>query len=121
MQGNRLEAQGRMPADFSGTGHGRDVAYFLIGPQGERRVVFLSEGVSRYDAIFPSLAAVAVIPKDELNRIEWVRGQGPTNVSGDGLLVVRNGNDPASAMVLLLNGTQVISFAPANYQNIVLQ
>lgn len=121
MQGNRLEAQGRMPADFSGTGHGRDVAYFLIGPQGERRVVFLSEGVSRYDAIFPSLAAVAVIPKDELNRIEWVRGQGPTNVSGDGLLVIRNGNDPASAMVLLLNGTQVISFAPANYQNIVLQ
>ncbi|HEU5451013.1 MAG TPA: hypothetical protein VFU76_03455 [Terriglobales bacterium] len=121
LQGNRLDAQGRMPADFSGTGHGRDVAYFLIGPKGERRIVLLNEGVSRYDAILPSVAAVSVIPKDQLSRIEWFRGQGPANASGDGLLVIRNANDPASALVLLLNDNQVISFAPANYENIVLQ
>ena len=120
MQGNRLDAQGHMTADFSGTGHGRDAAYFLVGPNGERRVVLISDGANRYDAVFPSIAAVAVIPKDQAGRIGWVRGQGPENVAGDGLLVIRNGNDPASAMVLFVNGNQVISFAPENYQNIVL-
>lgn len=120
MQGNHLEAQGRLAGDFSGAGHGRDAAYFLIGPKGEHRLVLLTENANRYDAIFQSLAAVAVIPKDEVGKIEWVRGQKPGAIDGDGLLVIRNGTDPASAMVLFLSGSQVTSYAPVNYQNIIL-
>lgn len=120
MEGNHLEPQGRVVADFSGTSHGRDAAYFLIGPKGERRLSLLAENANRYDVILPSIAAVAVIPKDEVSRIAWVRGQAPRNYDGDGLLVIRNGADPASAMVLFLSGNQVISYAPVNYQNIIL-
>lgn len=121
LRGSGVDPAGRIEGDFSGTGHGRDAAYVLIGPNGEKRVVLITEGVNRYDAILPSLAIIARMPKEQVDSVEWARGVKPAGVAGDGLIVVRKGDDPSSAVVLFVTGNKVDSYTPSNYQSISLR
>ena len=121
MRANGVDASGRLAGDFSGTGHGRDAAYILIGPQGERRLALLVENANVYDALLPSLAAAAILPKDLVSNVRWKGGDPPQGVTGDGLVLVRQGDDHASAVVLFVINNRVASYAPINYQDITLR
>jgi hypothetical protein len=120
LRSNGVEASGRLRADFSGTGAVEDVAYLLIGPKGERRVILLVQGIDRYDTQYPQIAAAARVPKDKVAQIEWI-GSAPEDYQGDGLLLVRNADDVASGLILLLAGHRVVSGVPANYQQVAIE
>ena len=115
-----VEASGRVRGDFSGTGSSDDVAYVLIGPKGEHRVVLLIQGNDRYDTQYPGIAAAARVPKDKVAHIDWL-GSAPTDYEGDGLLLVRNADDVASGLILFVAGHRVVSGVPANYQQVALE
>lgn len=118
LRGNGIRPQGRISGDFSGTGHGRDFAFLLVGPDNSRRIVLVVDGVAHYDAQFSSLGGIARLPKDSLGSIQWVRNNPPPKVDGDGLLLIRNGADPASAVALFLDGGRIVFASPAKYDSI---
>ncbi len=121
LRGNGLQPQGRIEGDYSGKVTGRDVAYLLVAPDGTRRVVLLADNENRYDTKFPYIGAAARVPKGIVNAIEWVGGKAPEAVDGDGILIVRKQDDPASAVVIFLSGHGIVSASPVNYQSINLQ
>ena len=109
----------RFTGDFFGRG-AADVVYVLKRRGGMMRVVILSAGKNRYDNNFGSLAVVARVPKSAMADIHWTDMPAATP-DGDGLLIVRKGNDPlATAVVMLLNGKVTIAHPP-NYQELQLQ
>jgi hypothetical protein len=103
--------------DMSGAGEKNDGAYFLVNERGDKRLVVLMHGNKVYEARFPTLSAIARVPKDAMPRIQW-SGSDPVDVQGDGLLVLRNPEDPASAVVLFYNGRSTSSVAPTNWQQV---
>lgn len=103
--------------DMSGGGEKNDGAYFLVNERGDKRLVVLMHGNKVYEARFPTLSAIARVPKDAMSRIQW-SGSDPVDVQGDGLLVLRNPEDPASAVVLFYNGRSTSSVAPTNWQQV---
>jgi hypothetical protein len=111
-----VQANGRMEGNFSGTGEGRDVAYVLRREDGFR-VVMLTNGQNRYDVTYPAVAIAARIPKGSLGNVEW-SGTPPEAPDGDGLLLVLEAGNPASAVVVFIKGDRITSAAPLNYQNI---
>jgi hypothetical protein len=110
--------EGRITADFAGNGTANDVAYFLIGPQGQRRIAMLANHANRVDGEMVDSGAIVRIPKSVVSRIEWQGGKAPEGILGDGLLVVQRHGDAQSSVVFFLSNNGVISGAPANYQQI---
>jgi hypothetical protein len=108
---------GRVVGDFSGRGSDQDVAYVLVRSDGVRRIALLADGVDRYDVRYPTIALIARVPKSSLNGIRWV-GPAPSNVNGDGLLIVRNGEDPRSGLVLFVVNNRIVTTVPENYQSL---
>jgi hypothetical protein len=121
MRTEGAEASGHIELDFSGSGRPGDAVYVLAGNNGERRVVLLAEHRNLFDSRFPALCAVARIPANEVSSIAWAGGNGPQQVAGDGLLVVTGTGENASAVVLFVQGSRLLSFVPENYQQINLQ
>jgi hypothetical protein len=110
----------RLTGDFVGSGAATDVVYVLTRRGGMMRVVLLSAGKSRYDTNFSPLAVVARVPKGALDGIQWT-DMPPATPDGDGLLIVRKGNDPLAAVVIMLIKGKVITAHPPNYQDLRLQ
>ena len=121
LRNNQKQPNSRIEGDFSGKGTGRDVVYLLIAPEGTRRVVLLADNENRYDTKFPYIGLAARVPKGMVNSIAWVGGKPPEGVEGDGVLLVRKQDDPASAIVLFLSGRGIVSASPVNYQDISLE
>ncbi len=119
LRGFGLQASGRVTGDFSGKGDERDAAYTLLGPDGSRRLVLLAGGLDRYDVKFPYVGLIARLPKSAVASTQWV-GKPPQDPDGDGLLVIRKRDDPASGLVLFLSGARIISGVPVNYQSLQL-
>lgn len=119
LRGQGIAPGGRVGGDFSGKGDLRDVAYVLIAGDGSRRLVLLAGGVDRYDVKYPFIGLIARVPRGAVNAIQWV-GKAPAQPDGDGLLIVRKPDDPASGLVLFLSGTRMLSGVPVNYQSISL-
>ncbi len=109
----------RVTADFLGGGEPRDAAYLLIDGEGNRRLVLLAGGTSRYDIKLAYVGLIARVPKRIVSSIAW-RGNAP-EPDGDGLLVIRRPDDPSSGLVLFLTGPRIATAVPANYQTINLQ
>ncbi|MGH9668970.1 MAG: hypothetical protein ACRD3A_02515 [Terriglobales bacterium] len=119
-----VRRQGQTPAarisgDFAGGGSA-DVAYVLKRRGGMLRVVLLSRGKNRYDTNFSPLALVARVPKAALDSIQWT-DKVPGAPDGDGLLIVRNTDDPNTAVVVMLTGGKVITGRPPTYRDLRLQ
>jgi hypothetical protein len=110
----------RFTGDFAGSGAATDVVYVLKRRGGMMRVVILSAGRSRYDTNFSSLAVVARVPKAALDGISWT-DMPASAPEGDGLLIVRKGNDPLAVVVVLLVKGKFVSAHPPNYQDLKLQ
>jgi hypothetical protein len=121
LRANHKQPAGRIEGNFSGKGNGRDVAYLLVGPAGERRVVLLAGNENRYDTKFPYIGLAARVPRESVDSIRWAGGVAPVGVDGDGLLLLRKKDDPSSAIVLFLSGHGIVSASPLNYQNISLE
>lgn len=131
MRGNGVERIGRVPGDYSGKKNPRDIAFVLAsaGPQpegvpagtGPRRVVLLVEGVNVYDAEYPMIVGMARVPKEFIANIDWGKNPPPETVDGDGLLIVRNPDDPASGLVFFLSDKRIVSGVPVNYSQIRLR
>ncbi len=111
---------GRVPGDYSGQNNTRDVAYLLIGDTGSWRVVMVSQGINKLDSEFASVAFIGRVRRDKLQDVTWTNPPaGPPD--GDGLLIVRKADDPASGSVVYLSGGQLVSGAPANFNRVSLE
>jgi hypothetical protein len=119
LRGQGAQPAGRVAANFAGQGEARDAAYLLVDKDGGRRLVVLAGGANRYDVKLPYAGLIARIPKFAVNSIQWV-GRPPEAFDGDGLLLVRRPDDPASGLVLFISGPRVLSAVPVNYQSISL-
>jgi hypothetical protein len=121
LRGNRETVSGRVEADLSGNGSVRDAGYVLVNQaDNTRRVVLLAGGVNVYDGTFPEVAIAARVRKGMLNSITW-SGGAPETPDGDGLLIVRERNNPASGLVLFVKDRRILSAVPENWQNLRLR
>lgn len=114
---------GRLEGNFSGTQRGNESAYVFIresGPQaGERRVVILDNNQVLMDAGYRSLAIAAILPKDNFAGTEWQNK--PAAPDGDGVLIVRDANDPKSGIVLYASNGKLATARPSSYQSTSVQ
>lgn len=98
-----------------------DLAYVLVNPTtGEKRVVILVNGALRFDATLPDLALVARVPAGNVSNIEWQMK--PTSpADGDGILVLRRFDEPASGILIYCSGLRSLTAVPLDYRRIDLQ
>jgi len=120
------QPQGHITVKFSGDDSSGDSAYIFATTQSNhdprlRRLVIFVKNQIQYDANFPQIAIAAVIAKNRLANIAWQGKSGDLQPNGDGLLIVRNARDPASAIVVFLSGVRLVTRAPADYRSIQLQ
>ena len=115
LRGSGQQAGGRIPAVYFGASQSN--AYILVDKTNERRVVILAAGELRYNAEYPVIAIAARFPKELIQKTIWA-DPSPPESSGDGLLIVRAADSPASAVVLFLKADQVVSANPTDYRQI---
>jgi hypothetical protein len=110
------QASGDIPGAYSATGSSH--AYVLIGKDSTWRLIIVANGQLRCDTRYQTLAIVAHLPKNSIQKIDW-SDRPPLEPEGDGLLVVRAANSPASGLVLFLNGDQVETGTPFSYYEVL--
>lgn len=114
----RLQASGLIPGNYAGSVESR--AYVLLGKDGSWRVVIVGDGQVRCDVRYQAIAIAARVPKEFIRSIQW-EGPAPLRTDRDGLLIVRAAADPSSAVVLLLQGNEVVSGSrPVDYRQVPL-
>ena len=74
-----------------------------------------------FDSAYKSVAIAARVSKSNLNGIEWQNGATPAPPDGDGLLVVRDANDPKSGIILYASGGKLATAMPTNYQSVTVE
>ncbi|MBI2678260.1 MAG: hypothetical protein HYX28_05725 [Candidatus Koribacter versatilis] len=121
LRDNDEKPAGRMGGDFTGFGGGTDAAYLLINEDsGKRRIVLVGHGNAYYDVGFDKLDGIAVLPHRFIDRVEWAAPLA-LQPDGDGLVLVLDGEDAKSAIVLFLKDRKLISAKPVNYQRMRLE
>ncbi len=106
---------GKISGFYSGSK--KSSAYILVGKDNERRVVILAGGQLQYNAEYPRVAIAACVPMELARKIKWADAVPPES-DGDGLLLVRAADAPASGVVLFLRGSQVLSASPVDYREV---
>jgi hypothetical protein len=109
------QPNGKIPGFYSGSK--KSNAYILVGKANERHVVIFADGELRYNAEYPVLAIAACVPMEVAHQINWAEASTPES-DGDGLLLVRAADAPASSVVLFLRGSQVVSASPVDYREV---
>lgn len=109
------QASGKISGFYSGSK--KSNAYVLVGEANQRRVVILAGGQLQYNAEYPRVAVAACVPMELVRKIKWADPAVPES-DGDGLLIVRSADAPASGVVLFLRNSQVVAASPANYRDI---
>jgi len=109
------QVSGKISGFYSGSK--KSNAYILVGEANERRVVILAGGQLQYNAEYPRIAIAACVPMELVRKIKWADAVPPES-DGDGLLLVRAADAPASGVVLFLRGSQVVSASPVDYREI---
>ena len=122
LRGSGVSPAGSIEGDFSGQQNGRDRAYVLVNKAtGQRRLALLVANSEVYDTRFSALAGVTRFPRAEIDSVQWQDDRKPENVTGDGLMLILKGDDPASSTVLFVQGQRVVSYNPTNYQSVRLR
>ena len=109
------QVSGKISGFYSGSK--KSNAYILVGKDNERRVVILAGGQLQYNAEYPRVAIAACVPMELARKIKWADAVPPES-DGDGLLLVRAADAPASGVVLFLRGSQVLSASPVDYREV---
>jgi hypothetical protein len=116
------EIHGRIQASFTADG-AQEIAYILIQESGagagNKRVAILAGNETKYDAVYPQLAVVGVVPHANLAGMPWVGSPPPAD--GDGLLLVRKHGDLGSGTVIYLSNGRVETAVPTSYLNVGIQ
>ena len=126
VQSSGKQATGHLQARFAGEGYSEGSAYALVSDDGRQpaqsRVVLIVNRIVRLDRTYPSIALMAAVPQRNLGSIAW-RGTPPlAAATGDGLLIVSNYDDPASAIIAYFYGQNAFTAGvPANFQQVALQ
>src|SRR4029079_15649945 len=121
LRDNDQPAQARVAGDFTGQGGSSDAAYLFINEAtGKRRIVFVGHGSAYYDVNFDKLDGIARLPHRFIDRVDWASPLAAPP-DGDGLVLVLDGEDPQSAVVLFLKDKKIVSAKPANYQRMRLE
>jgi hypothetical protein len=108
---------GEIEGAFSAVG--ASTAYVLIGKNATWRIVIVGDGQLRCDAQYKTVAIAVRVPKEKLQKIDWITPPS-ADAEGDGLLIVRSSKDLASGVVLFLRGDQVVSGTPIDYRQVLL-
>ena len=111
------QVSGKITGAYSGGG--KSSAYILVDHYNARRAVIIAYGQVIYNAEYPVIAAAALFPKELIQKISWA-DPSPPESDGDGLLIVRAADGPASGVVLFLRGTEIVSGNPIDYRQIPL-
>lgn len=119
LEQHSLPIAGHSKADFAGRGNPADSAYLLMDAQNRRRVAMLAGGISSYDSIFDAVDLIAPVPKANLANVQWSIDK-PLESDGDGLLLVKDVNDPRSGLVLVIHNKQIDSGRPLDFTTINL-
>ena len=121
LRDNDQPARGRIAGDFTGLGGSSDAAYLLINDtSGKRRIALVGHGSGYYDVSFDKLDGIGRLPHRFIERVEW-EAPLPAQPDGDGLVLVLDGQDPHSAVVLFLKDKKIVSGKPVNYQRMRLE
>src|ERR1700688_872694 len=117
LRGFGREASSKIPGVYSGSE--KSSAYIFVGGDNARHVVILAHGLLCYEAEYPAIAVAALVSKQLIQKINWA-DPSPPESDGDGLLIVRAADAPASGVVLFLRGIRIVSANPADYRQIPL-
>jgi hypothetical protein len=97
------------------------MAYLLTGLDGSKRVVLLHHGRLLYDSRFLRLAGIARVPKVAMAQVRWSNTSDPEPLpTSDGLLLVPDTTDVASARILFTIQDRVSAAAPVDFREIIL-
>jgi hypothetical protein len=106
---------GKIPGRYSGSFESN--AYIFVSKTNERRVIIFAGGELRYNAEYPVVAIAVRFPKELIQKTNWADSSPPES-SGDGLLIVRAADSPASAVVLFVRADQIVTASPTDYRQI---
>ena len=106
---------GKIPGLYFGSFESN--AYIFVSKTNERRVVIFAGGELRYNAEYPVIAIAARFPKELIRKTTWADSPPPES-TGDGLLIVRAVDSPASAVVLFVRSDQIVTASPTDYRQI---
>jgi hypothetical protein len=111
---------GRIAGDYSGNNSPRDVAYMLVKNDGSRRVVLLANGENAFDSLYKSFGFIARVPKARIAPAPWTAK--PDDIpDGDGLLIVRDTQNPASGQIVFLSSGKLVSGNLKDFQQVSLE
>jgi hypothetical protein len=117
LRGLGQQVSGKIVGVYSGARNSS--AYIFVDKNNARRAVIMAYGEASYNAEYPVIAVALRIPKELIQKISWA-DPSPPESDGDGLLIVRAADAPASGVVLFLRGTRVVSGNPSDYRQIPL-
>jgi hypothetical protein len=119
VKGFRKTASGRVSGRFNGAQEGLENAYVLINDEGTRRLVVMMNGENRYDVKYPYIGVLAMVPRGNFVKIDWVGGKAD-KPDGDGILILRKPQDRSSGLILYFSEGRLTSGVPVNYQTVDL-
>jgi hypothetical protein len=98
----------------------KDVVYLLVNEKdGQRRIILLGDGRTRYDVKYSYIGLLAVIPKANISKIQWSSRQ-PEDPDGDAILLIRKPQDRSSGLIMYFSDGKLVSGVPSDYQSINL-
>ena len=113
------DATGHLQLNLAGDAVSNDAAYYIIDQRGPRVVILLNHA-NLVDIRYNNVAGFARVPKELASSIEWATP--PTSPGdGDGVLIVTNAGDPASASIIFASGNKTVSGIPQDYRNLRLR
>lgn len=120
MHNSDLLPSGRLEGNFLTGGASNDHAYLLMNGEGAHRLVVIAADRVKLDETLPSVALIAKVPSAAMRGIKIEMGS-PASGSSDGILLVREANNPHSALLLSFRGDSLITAVPADYKTVPLK
>jgi hypothetical protein len=126
VQNKGKQASGHLLGRFAGEGYPEESAYVMVSDDGRQpaqiRIVLIVNRIVRLDKTYPAIAIMTTVPRSNLAAIPWQGAPPMTPPDGDGLMIVSNYDDPASAsIVYLCKKTVLTAGVPAHFQEISVQ
>jgi len=109
----RQHVAARIELDSDGAGSPGEVAFFLIGQDGSRRVAIMAGHKLCYDSVFTDLRGIAKIPNATIHSTRWAGNPQLPADERDGLLMVTGAD---SALIFFVQDCTVYSAVPQDYR-----
>ena len=97
--------------------HCHAIVRIPTSPENTARLLIFVNGKLRYDATMP-VAIAGRIPKERIGSIDWHGGGSIGQPDGDGIFVIQNYQDAASAIVFFSSGVQLLSRRPKDFHTL---